>query len=50
MVQSMIGDPSTTILEEETFYDEGERIFREAPCPVVVVKNASLVEKLYNEL
>jgi len=23
MVQSMIGDPSTTILEEETFYDEG---------------------------
>jgi nucleotide-binding universal stress UspA family protein len=35
---------------KETFYDEGERIFREAPCPVVVVKNASLVEKLYNEL
>lgn len=23
MVQSMIGDPSTAILEEETFYEEG---------------------------
>ncbi len=35
---------------KEVYYDEGERIFREAPCPVVVVKNPSEVEKLYKEL
>jgi Universal stress protein UspA and related nucleotide-binding proteins len=46
----VMGELKEVISLKETFYDEGERIFREAPCPVVVVKNASLVEKLYNEL
>ena len=38
------------ISRKEIFYDEGERIFREAPCPVLVVKNPAEVEKLYKEL
>ena len=46
----VMGELKEVMSLKETFYDEGERIFREAPCPVVVVKNASLVEKLYNEL
>jgi nucleotide-binding universal stress UspA family protein len=46
----VMGSLKEVLSLKETFYDEGERIFREAPCPVVVVKNASLVEKLYNEL
>lgn len=46
----VMGELKEVLSLKETFYDEGERIFREAPCPVVVVKNAFLVEKLYNEL
>jgi nucleotide-binding universal stress UspA family protein len=46
----VMGELKEVLSLKETFYDEGERIFREAPCPVVVVKNASLVEKLYNEV
>lgn len=46
----VMGELKEVLSLKETFYDEGERIFREAPCPVIVVKNASLVEKLYNEL
>lgn len=46
----VMGELKEVLSIKETFYDEGERIFREAPCPVVVVKNASLVEKLYNEV
>jgi len=34
----------------ETFYNPGERIFRESPCPVVIVKNTQEVERLYREL
>ena len=45
----VMGELKEVLSLKETFYDEGERIFREAPCPVVVVKNAALVEKLYNE-
>lgn len=46
----VMGELKEILTIRETFYDEGERIFREAPCPIVVVKNASLVEKLFNEL
>jgi len=46
----VMGELKEVLSLRETFYDEGERIFREAPCPVVVVKNLSLVERLYNEL
>jgi len=46
----VMGELKEVLSRKDTFYDEAERIFREAPCPVAVVKNASLVEKLYNEL
>jgi nucleotide-binding universal stress UspA family protein len=46
----VMGELKEVLSLREAIYDEGERIFREAPCPVVVVKNTSLVEKLYNEL
>lgn len=35
---------------KETYYDEGERIFRDAPCVVVVVKDPQKVDQLYNEV
>jgi nucleotide-binding universal stress UspA family protein len=34
----------------EVFYNPGERILRESPCPVVVVKNQAEVERLYKEM
>lgn len=34
----------------EVFYEEGERIFHRAPCPVLVVKNPVAVENLYKEI
>ncbi len=34
----------------DLFYDDGERILREANCPVLVVRNPEKVEELYNEL
>jgi nucleotide-binding universal stress UspA family protein len=34
----------------EIFHDEGERIFRKAPCPVVMVRNPALVDNLYKEM
>jgi nucleotide-binding universal stress UspA family protein len=34
----------------EVFYDEGERIFRKSPCPVVIVKNPAGVENLFKEI
>jgi len=46
----IIGELKEVLSIKDTFYDEGERVFRESPCPVVVVKNAPLVERLYNEL
>jgi len=46
----VMGEIKEMMSLREALYEEGERVFREAPCPVVVVKNASLVEKLYNEL
>lgn len=46
----VMGELKEVLSLKEIFYDEGERIFREAPCPVVVVKNAAEVERLYKEL
>jgi nucleotide-binding universal stress UspA family protein len=34
----------------DVFYDEGERIFRKSPCPVLMVKNHAMVEALYREM
>lgn len=46
----VIGELKEILSRKEIFYDEGERIFRESPCPVVVVKNPEKVENLYREL
>jgi nucleotide-binding universal stress UspA family protein len=46
----VMGELKEMLSLRETMYSEGERIFREAPCPVIAVKNVSLVEKLYNEV
>jgi nucleotide-binding universal stress UspA family protein len=46
----VIGELKEVLSRREIFYDEGERIFRESPCPVVVVKNPEEVEKVYREI
>jgi nucleotide-binding universal stress UspA family protein len=46
----VMGELKELFSRKEIFYDEGERIFREAGCPVVVVKNQAQVELLYKEL
>ncbi|MCM8756531.1 MAG: universal stress protein [Candidatus Omnitrophica bacterium] len=46
----VMGNLREALSRREIFYDEGERIFREAHCPVVVVKSPEIVERLYNEL
>lgn len=46
----VMGELKEALSRKDTFYDEAERIFREAPCPVVVVKNLPEVEKIYNEV
>lgn len=43
----VIGELKEVLSLKEVFYDEGERIFRDSPCPVVVVKNPENVERLY---
>jgi nucleotide-binding universal stress UspA family protein len=46
----VIGELKELLSRKETFYNEGERILREAHCPVVVVKNPAEIERLYKEL
>ncbi|MFA5388518.1 MAG: universal stress protein [Candidatus Omnitrophota bacterium] len=46
----VMGDLKEVLSWKEAFYSEGERIFRESPCPVVVVKNPQEAERLYKEL
>lgn len=46
----VIGELKEITSRAEIFYDEGERIFRRCPCPVVMVKNQAQVEALYKEI
>ncbi len=46
----VMGELKEVSSRKEIFYNEGERIFREAPCPVVIVKNPEEVERLYKEM
>ncbi|HTY45883.1 MAG TPA: universal stress protein [Patescibacteria group bacterium] len=46
----VMGELKELLSRKEVFCDEGERIFRESPCAVVVVKNPPEVERLYKEL
>jgi len=46
----VMGELKEMASRTEVFYDEGERILRRCPCPVVMVKNQAMVEILYKEL
>jgi len=46
----VMGDLKEVLSWKEALYSEGERIFRESPCPVVIVKNPREAERLYKEL
>ena len=46
----VMGELKELTSRRDSFYDEGERIFREAKCPVLVVKDAQRVEKIFNSL
>lgn len=46
----VMGDLKEVLSWKEALYSEGERIFRESPCPVVIVKNSQEAERLYKEL
>lgn len=46
----VMGDLKDVLSWKEAFHSEGERIFRESPCPVVIVKNPQEAERLYKEL
>ncbi|MBD3178249.1 MAG: universal stress protein [Candidatus Latescibacteria bacterium] len=35
---------------KDSFYEEGERIVRKAPCPVMVVRDRDRVERIYDSL
>lgn len=46
----VMGELKELTSRTDVFYDEGERIFRKSPCPVVVVKNPAGVENLFKEI
>jgi nucleotide-binding universal stress UspA family protein len=46
----VIGELKEVCSRKEVFYEAGERMFREAHCPVVVVKNQEMVDKFYQEI
>ena len=46
----VMGELKEASSRRETFYDESERIFREAPCPVLVVKGDEEIDEMYDNL
>jgi len=46
----VMGELKELTSRRDSFYDEGERIFREAKCPVLVVKGGEEIEKMYENL
>ena len=47
----IMGELKELISRTNSFYDEGERIFREAKCPVLVVKGEEeRIERMYGDL
>lgn len=46
----VMGDLKEVLSWKEALYSEGERIFRESPCPVIIVKNPQEAERLYKEV
>jgi nucleotide-binding universal stress UspA family protein len=46
----VIGQLKEILSRKEIYIEEGERIFREAHCPVLVVKNPDIVEQMYKQI
>ncbi len=46
----IMGELEEPVSRSDAFYDEGERIFRGAKCPVLVVKGDEKIERLYESL
>ena len=46
----VMGELKELTSRRDSFYDEGERIFRETKCPVLVAKDAKRIERMYEEL
>lgn len=46
----VMGQPKERLSRVDTYYDEGEKILKGSPCPVIVVKDPDRVEKLFKEL
>ena len=45
----VMGQLKEILSMKEVYIEEGERLFWEAPCPVLVVKNDDMVEALFKE-
>lgn len=46
----VMGPLKEILSRKEIYVEEGERIFREINCPVVVAKNTDIIEQLYKQL
>ncbi len=46
----VMGELKELASRRDSFYDTGERIFREAKCPVLVAKGMERIERMYEEL
>jgi nucleotide-binding universal stress UspA family protein len=46
----VMGELDTPASRRDYYFDEGERIFREAQCPVLVVKGDERIRALYDNL
>ena len=46
----VMGELEAPRSRRDCYFDEGERIFREARCPVLVVKGDERIRELYNSL
>lgn len=46
----VMGELETPLSRRDSYYNEGERIFREAHCPVLVVKGEEEVRALYDSI
>ncbi len=46
----VMGELKEIYSRKETFYDESERIFREAACPVLIAKGEEEIDEMYYNL
>lgn len=46
----VMGELKDFVSRKDSFYNEGERMFREAKCPVLVAKDPEKIERIYDGL